>query len=144
MLKMYIIVFVFACAAGIIIGRLSVKNSEKLSIEDEFYKMLDDFNRIYDAFIKYLDQDLLIFEIENEVGEDNLFTEGCVIVPLAGDYLILATDTIQLRYFLKISGECIINLEEAYTKAYKLKYDVDEYNVFLEKMTKLRHICMKD
>lgn len=144
MLKMYIVIFVFACTAGIIIGRLSAKNSEKAKNEAVFYNMLNSFNRIYDAVIDYLDQDLLIYEIKDKIGEDKLFADGCVIVPLGAEYLILATDTVQLRHFLKISGECIINLEDFYLKKYRLKYDEDEYKVFLEKMTTLRHICMKD
>ena len=54
MLKMYIVIFVFACTAGIIIGRLSAKNSEKAKNEAVFYNMLNSFNRIYDAVIDYL------------------------------------------------------------------------------------------
>lgn len=144
MLKMYVIIFVIACIAGIIIGRLSVKNSEFMSIEDDFKNMLNDFNGIYDTFYSYLDKDMLIHEISSEIEENSLFTEGCVLVPIASQYQILAIDTIQLRHFLEISGECIIKFEEEYKKAYKINYDVDEYNVFLEKMRNLRQICMKD
>lgn len=141
---------VFSIFVGSILGILIGQINTRKRLKDDFEKMLINFIDTFDFFKKYLDKDLELADIYDEIKEnekvfklaklnDSVYVKINIL-----NSAMPAFNTRQLRVFLLSAGDCILGIEDRLKEKFAFEYDneTDIYKEFLVNLRELRRICM--